>query len=367
MPPTIPIIILNWNGIEDTLECVESLSAQSYPNFIICLVDNGSDERNVRLLREHFSDHPKVRLIFNEKNLGFTRGNNAVLADLIGSPQSPVPSPKSQIPNPQSPIPNPPYIALLNNDTAVDDDWLLQLIQCAEREKAGMVSSKMVNYYDRSRMDNAGHRMLNTAEIIPVGHMEPVEQYNKSFENVGSCAGATLYSTDMLRDIGIFDEYFNTGYEDAELGVRAMVLGYCSVFEPKAIVYHKISRSVNKILNYDYLLKIQLDIFYSYFKLLPYPALLINLPSLLFKYGSVLLIDIVFLRIRFLKIMSHAIWLTLFRERKKIAQARREFFKNHRPISTRAILKKMEFFLWFDIKRFVKYVLLRQPTTFERK
>jgi GT2 family glycosyltransferase len=311
-------------------------------------VDNGSDERNARLLQEHFAGRTKLTLIFNDKNLGFTKGNNVLLKALVQPEQGFK------------------YIALLNNDTAVDPNWLQRLVQCAEETGAGMVASKMVSYYDRSRMDNAGHFMLNTAEIIPIGHTEPAEAFVERFENMGACAGAALYSVDMLQDIGIFDEYFNTGYEDAELGVRAVVLGYKSMFEPGAVVYHKISRSVNKILNYNYLLKIQLDIFYSFFKLMPLPVLLVNLPSFVFKYGSVLLIDIVFLRIRFLKIMSHAIWLTLTRERKKILQSRREFFIKQRPVSSRTILKKQTFFLWFDIQRFWKYVVLRRPTTFER-
>lgn len=348
MSHTIPIIILNWNGIEDTLECVQSVLAQRYSNFIIYLADNGSETGNVSLLKQHFSGHPKIRLFFNENNLGFTKGNNLLLKKII--------APESEF----------KYVALLNNDTETDPHWLENLLRCAEETGAAIVATKMISYFDRSRMDNAGHRMLNTAEIIPLGHMEPVENFRQRFENLGSCAGATLYSVDMLRHMGTFDEYFETGYEDAELGVRAAVLGYRSVFEPTAIVYHKISRSVNKVLDYNYLLKIQLNIFYSFFKLMPAPVLLVNLPSLLFKYGSVLLIDIVFFRIRFLKIMCHAIWLTLFRERKKIMAARRAFFEKHRPVPSWEILKKQEFFLWFDVKRFFKYVILRKPTTFEK-
>ncbi len=348
MSKPIPILILNWNGIEDTLECLASLALQSYPNFVVYLLDNGSDERNIRLLRENFSGNPMVNLVFSATNLGFTKGNNALLREIIASKD------------------DYKYVALLNNDTAVDEDWLRQLVRCAEETQAGMVASKMVNYYDRNLMDNAGHRMLNTAEIIPVGNLEPVEKHGKRLENMGSCAGATLYSVEMLRRIGVFDEYFETGYEDAEIGVRAVVLGYKSIFEPSAVVFHKISRSVKKVLNYEYLLKIQLNIFYTYFKLMPSPTLWINLPSLIFKYGSVLLIDVVFLRIRFLKIMTDAIYRTLFKERKRIMQARRAFFSEHRPVSSWAILKKQEFFLWFDIKRFFKYVILRKPTTFEK-
>ncbi len=344
----VPVIVLNWKGIGDTLECVDSLMRQSYPNFTIWLVDNGSGAAEAQLLQEHFGHNPKVKLILNPENLGFTRGNNAVLREILALPKPPE------------------YVALLNNDTTVEPDWLQNLIRCADETGAGMVASKMVNYFDRRFMDNAGHRMLNTAEIIPIGHTEPVGQFDKRFENMGSCAGATLYLVPMLQHIGIFDEYFDTGYEDAELGARAVVLGYKSVFEPSAVVYHKISQSVGKIMNYEYLVKIQLNIFYSFFKLMPCPALLLNLPSLVFKYGAVLLIDVLFFRWRFLKMMCDAIYRTLFQEMGRIRQARRAFFQKHRPVSSGPILKKMEFFLWFDIKRFVKYVLLRKPTTFEK-
>lgn len=345
---TVPIIILNWNGIDDTLECVGSLMQQSYSNFTIWLVDNGSGGRDAQLLEEKLGSNPKVKLIFNRKNLGFTRGNNAILKEILA-------------------MENPPqYIALLNNDTAADPHWLQNLIRCAEETKAGIVTSKMVNYFDHRYMDNAGHRMLNTAEIIPIGHMEPVGKFEERFENMGSCAGATLYSAAMLQHIGVFDEYFDTGYEDAELGARAVVLGYKSIFEPQAIVFHKISRSVKKIRNYEYLLKIQLNIFYSYFKIMPYPALLANLPALVFKYASVLLMDVVFLRWQFLKVMSEAIYRTIFKESQRIRQSRRAFFKKHHPVPSWPILKKQEFFLWFDIKRFYKFMILRKPTTFEK-
>lgn len=348
MQTTIPIIVLNWFGIEDTLECMESLWRQTHQGFIVYLVDNGSDERNVELLKKNFGAHPKVHLILNQENLGFTRGNNVIMQQLVQSAQ------------------NYEYIALLNNDTEVHPDWLAEMLACAEKTKADIVTSKMVNYFKRSRMDNAGHLMLNTAEIIPLGHMEPVGNFEAEFENIGSCAGATLYSTEMLRKIGVFDEYFDTGYEDAEIGVRAVVTGHRSVFAPKAIVYHKISQSVGKVRDYKYLRKIQLNIFYTYFKLMPAGVLWANAPSFFFKYGAILVIDIVFLRIRFLKIMCDSIYRTLFLEREKILESRKAFHASNHTISSWQILRKQEFFLWFDIKRFWKYIILRQPTTFEK-
>lgn len=183
---------------------------------------------------------------------------------------------------------------------------------------------------------------------------------------MGACAGAALYSTHMLKDIGLFDPYFDTGYEDAELGVRANVLGYDSYLAPDAIVYHKISRSVAKIRDFDYVLKTQLNIFYSYFKLMPWPVILLNLPFIIFKYGAVILLNLIFGRFFFFNVMRKAISSSLTTERKTINKARQEFYRSHRPISSFRILSKMEFFLWFDIKRFYKHMIRGEKTQFEK-
>ena len=343
---TIPIITLNWNGIQDTIECMESLSKQTYTDYIIYLVDNGSDENNVAELKERYTKHPKIQLIFNKKNLGFTKGNNEILKQILLEDYS--------------------YVVLLNNDTAQEATWLEELVKSVQENQADMVTSKMINYFDRKVMDNAGHLMLNTAEVIPLASNEPINDWNEVTDNIGACAGAAIYSTAMLQEMGIFDEYFETGYEDAELGLRANVLGYKTIFEPKAVVYHKVQQSVKKIMNYEYILKIQLNIFYTYFKLLPLGVLLLNLPFLVFKYLAVIIIDIVFWRPKFLKMMLDALKHAFFIERKKIVAARRLFHQKHKTVSSWSILKKMTFFLWFDIKRFWKYVILAKKTEFEQ-
>ena len=344
---TIPIIMLNWNGIEDTLEAVGDLMEQSYQDFKLYLVDNGSAVDNVEILKREFSAEPRIELILNTENLGFTEGNNVVMAQLLKADYK--------------------YLVLLNNDVGLEKDWLEELVASAERSGAGMVGSNMINYFERTKMDNAGHRMLNTAEVIPYAHSEPVENFQTEFENFGPCAGAALYSCDMLRTIGIFDDFFATGYEDAELGVRACILGYKSIFEPKAVVYHKTSQSINKIINFEYKLKIQHNIFYTYFKLMPWPVILINIPSMIFKYGAVVVIDVVFSRNAFFKVMKEAWRKTLFTEKHIIKKKRQDFYKKHQPISSWRILRKQEFFLWFDIKRFYKHIILKEDTFLERE
>src|SRR5690606_19625449 len=143
------------------------------------------------------------------------------------------------------------------------------------------------------------------------------------------------------------------GYEDAEFGFRAFVTGHKQVFEPTAIVYHKMSESIKKIFDYNYTLRIQSDIFYSYFKLMPTWFLIINLPFFIFKYFTVFIIDVVFLRIKFLKVLFHSFFKLIFTNRIKIIKARNKFQKfNSVKLSWWKIQQQTVFFLWFDAKRF---------------
>lgn len=342
----IPIVILNWNGLKDTEACLEALMKQTLQNFKIYLVDNGSADESPEKLKENYGTHPKIKLILNQENLGFTRGNNRVLSKYI--------------------LPNAAYeyVVLLNNDTVATENWLENLVIAATTNQAAVVSSKMVDFFEPEKMDNAGHMMLNTGEVLPIGHGESVDGYTKGFENMGACAGAALYTTAMLKDIGIFDEHFNTGYEDAELGIRAVITGYKCWYEPTAIVYHKMGQSIKKIFNYEYSLTIQKHIWYSYFKLMPLRGIILTLPSFVVKYTAMLLINLVFWRTKFMKIMFQSLKEALWDEINVTLQSRRDFHLK-KQISIFSLLQKQHFFLWIDIKRFYKYFILNQHSALD--
>jgi len=338
--------VLNWNGLEDTLACIDSLAKQTYPDFEVYLADNGSEEGDVTALKERFSNSDNIHLRFNAANLGFTKAHNIIFEELLKMEYK--------------------YIVTLNNDTVQEPDWLEKLVQFAETHQVDMVSSKMINYFDRAKMDNAGHLMLNTAEIIPYASGEPIENWTTSFQNVGPCAGAALYSTAMMRDIGVFDERFSTGYEDAEYGLRATILGYKSLFAPEAIVYHKVSASINKVMNYEYKLGIQENIFYTYYKLMPKSVQWLNFPSFLFKYSAIFFIDIVLGRKVFYKVMKDAWSRTLGVNQEAIQTSRKDFYSKHKPLNIFQIRRLQTFFLWFDIKRFWKFVVVGEKSFLER-
>lgn len=347
MTLAIPVIIVNWNGIDDTIECLDSLFQMSNKNFEVYLIDNGSDPEEAQQLKEKYEGQQKINLQFNDANIGFTKAYNEAMSSLLKNGDY-------------------KYFALLNNDTVVDQQWLDNLIQSAEAHNADMVSSRMINYYNRDLLDNAGHFMLNTGEIMPLGYNEPVDTYDTMRNNVGACAGGCLYSTRMIEKIGLFDEYFHTGYEDAEYGLRALITGHKLILEPKALVYHKMSVSINKIRDLDYMVMVQRSIFYTYLKLIPFPIILLNFLFIVFRTVVVLLLFLVFLRFRYLKIYFKAFYHLFFTDLPVILDKRRSFYKNHDTISLGKVMGYQEFFLLDNIRRFFRYFIRGERTIFEK-
>lgn len=338
----IPIIIINWNGFSDTLECIDSVLKLGKTDFHIHLIDNGSDSSEGLRLSELYAEHEKVTVHCYKKNLQFTGAHLKIWNEVLSKDNSI------------------DYIALLNNDTVVDPLWLDALMTIANEKQCAIVASKMIQYDDRTLMDNAGHKMLNTGEILPIGHGKNVSQYKEPFLNVGACAGAALYQTSMLRRIGFFDDHFTTGYEDAELGLRATVSGYASWYCPGAIVYHKGGQSIKKIFNMQYSTSIFSHILYSYFKNLKTSDLLLNLPSLIFKYSCMIMIDLLLFRVDYLMVMLKSISITA-RNYQLIKQKR---IASTMPRSS--ILLQMTFFLWFDIKRLYKLLFTEDSTAIDQ-
>jgi len=338
----IPIIILNWNGLNDTIECIRSLLAMNPFPIEIILVDNGSRRDVKKEVSRLYQDHPDVTLIVNETNKGFTRGNYDIVEEILN---------RNEVPE---------YIALLNNDTAVTPNWIESLVTSARENSADVISSKMVNYYDRRKIDNLGHFMLNTGEILPLGHRQSKELFNDVFENLGACGGAALYRTSMIREIGFFDLYFDTGYEDAEYGLRAKILGFKCVFEPTAIVYHKVSRSINKIRNDQYLQHIQMNIFYTYIKLMPKSFLISNVIFVFLKYVIWFLFGLFTFQFKLLKLHTETLYLYFKEDFRKALKNRKEFYSAYGDrINSRTGSLKVKFFFLTDIRRLMFHVFPR--------
>lgn len=337
------IILVNWNNRADTLECLQSIRKNGSKNLEILLIDNGSEDAGlVSNLDQQFDN---LKIILNKTNLGFTAACNQGLEYMMNHDFD--------------------YAILLNNDTIIESDFFENLNNSLEANHQDIVSAKIMLYHNRHYLDNIGHRMLNTGEIIPIGFMEEASQYTQPSATFGSCGGATVFSRQLIEKIGVFDPYFHTGYEDAEFGARAFVSGFNPIYNPELKVYHKISQSVSKVDDIQYRIDQQKNIYYTYLKLMPAGVIIMNLPFIVIKYLLVMVVELILLKWTYLKI--HLKTLSgLWKDRKIIFQARREFQEQNFNRSSLDILKKQEFFLFFDIKRLWKFTFGRDKNVFDK-
>jgi len=231
-------------------------------------------------------------------------------------------------------------------------------VRFSDLNNVDVTASKMIQYYHRNLMDNAGHFILNTGEILPVGYGQAVAEYNMPKKNIGCCGGAALYNFKMIEKIGFFDPFFQNGYEDAEFGYRAFLEGYKCMYCPEAIVYHKGGASIKKVFNEEYAIKTQEDILYTYLKLNPMSYKVLNFPFICLRYIILLLGLVLICKIKYARILFRAI-LRIIKKRRSIS------YSYHSKISLWKIISQQQFFIWFDIKRFFKTVFLRQDNALD--
>lgn len=219
MKPKVTVIILNFNGLKDTVFCLEKLLDQNYPNFEVIVIDNGSYENEAKKIKEKF---PQIKVIRLEKNLGFAGGINWGLKEAFKDKEV-------------------KFIATLNNDAFPDKNWLSSLVDTAQKkEKIGMVASKIYYLRPSSTLESVGTIIFKEGSAAHKGTKEKDKgQYNQEEETFAPCAGAALYKREMLEDIGFFDEKFFAYFEDVDLGWRAQLKNWKCIYTPKALVIHK--------------------------------------------------------------------------------------------------------------------------------
>jgi len=225
--PKVSIIILNWNGLEDTIECLESLKKITYPNYGIIVVDNGSSGNDVQVLRERYQDY--IRIIQNEENYGFAKGNNVGIRYALDKGVD--------------------YVLVLNNDTVVAPTFLDELVSCCEKDhKVGAVGPKLY-YYD------------NPARVQLPELYEKVGDAPADMETLSGVA--FLVGRDVWEQVGLLDEVFYPAYcEDRDFFERLKEHGYIIVCVPASKVYHKMSATARRypdlalylIVKYNFLL-----------------------------------------------------------------------------------------------------------------
>ena len=198
------VVVTNWNGRQWLPTCLGALEAQSFQDFEVIVVDNGSTDGSVEYLEECF---PWARVIANESNIGFPAAVNQGIRASEGV-----------------------YLVTLNNDTSADPDWLAALVGPAESDSGvGMCASKML-FSERPQTINSTGICIDRTAIAwdrhggqpdDPGDRQPAEVF-------GACAGAALYRRRMLDETGLFDGDFFAYLEDVDLAWRGRRAG-CTI------------------------------------------------------------------------------------------------------------------------------------------
>jgi GT2 family glycosyltransferase len=213
-PVLISVVIVNWNRCALLREACLSVRKQGNVETELIVVDNGSTDDSVAMLRAEF---PSARLIANGKNLGFCAANNQGIAAAAGE-----------------------YIALLNNDAVAQPGWLWALLQVFDgKPRVGMAASKILMASDPRRIDKVGHLIWPDGQNRGRGSGAlDVGQFDRVEPTLWPDGCAAMYRKAMLDQIGGFDEDFFAYADDAELGLRARIAGWECLYTPFAVVHH---------------------------------------------------------------------------------------------------------------------------------
>lgn len=235
MKPLVYILLVNYNGYEDTIECIRSLEKISYDNYQIVVIDNASTDASVERLRAACPTHV---LLESERNLGFSAGNNIGIRYALAHAAE--------------------YVLLLNNDTVVEPDFLDRLMEgfqpseqleenaYAPMAKVGIAGGKHLFYDQRNLIAHAGGS-IDLFRFVTVhygiGAVRSAEQFNQK-KAVGFLSGCMmLIEVQLFEKTGLLDEQFFMYYEDTDFCMKALEHGYRLVYCPEAEIYHKGSKS----------------------------------------------------------------------------------------------------------------------------
>ncbi|ASJ05724.1 glycosyltransferase family 2 protein [Thermococcus barossii] len=269
--PRVSIIILNWNGWRDTIECLESLYRINYENYDVIIVDNASNDESIERILQYckgklnspsrffdysnqnkpihvfeleekqarngkFHEKPlyekydpdrRLILIKASRNYGFTGGNNLGAKFALNAL-------------------NPDYVLFLNNDTVVDKDFLQEIIDTAKKnDSVGIVGSKIF-YYDYAGRRDVVWALGGGMFSLKTGSVRHATKDSDSLRLNFITGCSMLVSSDFLKRVRGFDSRYFTYYEDVDLSLTALEEGFSLDYSNKSIVWHKVGATAGR-------------------------------------------------------------------------------------------------------------------------
>jgi GT2 family glycosyltransferase len=221
----ISVVILNWNGLDCILECIESVEKSVYKNIEIIVVDNASTDGSLQLIKNRF---PLVQLLELDENIGYAAGNNRGFQKARGK-----------------------FIATLNNDVVVVPTWLNQPAAFLENDETiGIIACRQMNLKNPEIIDCLYTYPFRSLLFQSMGngkHFTQSTLFSRPGYVIGAGGASAIYRKKLLDALGGFDERYFAYHEESDLCMRAFLSGWKCVYAPSAVVYHRGSFTFNRL------------------------------------------------------------------------------------------------------------------------
>lgn len=229
----IGIILVNYNGEKYNNECIDSILESTYENYEIIVVDNDSKDNSVKILEERYSD--KITLFKNKHNSGFSEANNIGIEIAKNKKCD--------------------YILLLNNDTVIMPDCIEVMLKSSIDNCNSVVSPKIYYYDDKELIWSAGAKMLWKKGLAAQTGINKKDngEYNKRINVEFATGCCLLIPMEVINKVGFLSTDYFLYYEDTDYCVRIIKEGFNIIYEPEAVLYHKVSASTGGEESYLYI------------------------------------------------------------------------------------------------------------------
>ena len=255
----VTVVIPNYNGIGYLKDCLDTLREQTYRDYEVLLIDNGSGDGSLAFAEEHY---PWVKVLPLDRNYGFCGAVNAG----IRAAQT-------------------PYVFLLNNDTKLHPDCIEELmIMMHSHPNCFSCSALMIKMSEPDRLDDAGDYYCALGWAYALGKDRPCAKYLKPRKVFAACGGASMYRRQVFERIGMFDEAHFAYLEDIDVGYRAQIYGYENWYCPDAIVWHVGSATSGSRYNEFKIRHSSRNNIYMIYKNMPLLQIILNFPLLLIGF-----------------------------------------------------------------------------------
>ena len=225
LQPKVGVITINFDQIDYTLDCIESILKSDYYNYEILLVDNGSNTENFKSLTDRLPEDNKINILKLQTNIGYTGGINHALK--------------------QANELDCDYFLIMNNDTLIDQNAIKELVITSEKYNGkAIVSGKTYNYNKKKSLQYIGQKhnpkdILNQLPYVKNRDEEDLGQYDSEMEMGMLDDIFWIFSAQIYQNVGQYSDYFFLYGEQNDFALRALKKGFKLIYTHKAKIWHK--------------------------------------------------------------------------------------------------------------------------------